>query len=210
MEPNNYKEAVTLINELCTYCVSKVQTNTVSNTARDNDNRKRGNSLENEKNATWKSDDSQLSKLDSKFVRVIASAREPPLSPRMSISNSTEFEDLEYKGESHTLSPRDWNLLLGNSHESSALIYNQNEIILKQGKEYRGVFQIIKGSCRIEVNGKVVGKLYEDETFGDVSIIQGGVASASVIADEDEVTLITIDGNYLTCLFYSFPTLAMK
>jgi len=36
---------------------------------------------------------------------------------------------------------------------------------------------------------QVVGKLYEDETFGDVSIIQGGVASASVIADEDEVTL---------------------
>jgi hypothetical protein len=151
-------------------------------------------------------------------------------------------EFVDYQTDSYSLTQRDWNLILSNTHESNTLTYNKNEIILKQGNEYRGIYQIVKGSCRIEVNDKVrlVWKLanliypnwtkaiivmfrslenstkrkhlemsasfkYSLSLFLKTELLirvtktmkelktvfnaQGGVASASVIADEDDVLM---------------------
>jgi hypothetical protein len=63
-------------------------------------------------------------------------------------------------------------------------------VIITQGEKYQRIYQINRGQCRIEVEkeGKkvVLGKMYQDETFGEVSfLLQESGASASVIADSD-------------------------
>ena len=61
------------------------------------------------------------------------------------------------------------------------------------------------------MENKTVAKLGEKDNFGEMSCIEAyGVASASVIADVDNVQLYTIDMEFMEKLFSSEPGLAMR
>jgi len=73
------------------------------------------------------------------------------------------------------------------------------------------IFQVSKGSCRIEKKEasklQILGKI-ERSIFGEISFLEGGVASASVIADVDNTTVHIIEGYFLNILFQYHSELA--
>ncbi len=64
------------------------------------------------------------------------------------------------------------------------LTFNKNDVVIKEGEVHNRIFQIARGSCRIEKQqtGKpaiVLGKMTDNEPFGEISFLQGGSATAS-------------------------------
>jgi CRP-like cAMP-binding protein len=57
-------------------------------------------------------------------------------------------------------------------------------VVIKEGEVHNRIFQIARGSCRIEKNQKdkdpiVLGRMENNEPFGEISFLQGGAATAS-------------------------------
>jgi CRP-like cAMP-binding protein len=52
----------------------------------------------------------------------------------------------------------------------------------------------------------VLGRMSESETFGEISFLFGGPASATIIAD-DNVELYIIEGSFVNILFVKYPSL---
>jgi len=53
-----------------------------------------------------------------------------------------------------------------------------------------------------------LGTIGAPQTFGEVSMLIDGHASASVIADTDEVEVIVLDKNFINIMFVRFPDMA--
>jgi CRP-like cAMP-binding protein len=126
------------------------------------------------------------------------------------------------------LTRRDWEaILLG----SQIVNFKKDEaVVVEQVTQHQRLYYILSGTCRIEKavdatsdehktkkrsdlissrTGKLLlGHMYESETFGEISFLFGGRASASVIADSDEVKLYIIEGRFLDVLFVKYPSLA--
>ncbi|KAL6078425.1 Serine/threonine-protein kinase 4 [Balamuthia mandrillaris] len=143
--------------------------------------------------------------------------------------------DSEYgeKEEGNILTKEDWDLLLGGFMGVRLETYHKDQVIMKEGHSYQRIFQIARGTCRIERqktqqqpeesekkkkkdnsnNGKeskvaLLGKMRAGEMFGEISFLEQGTASASVIADENPVQLYVIEGYFLHVLFTRKPALA--
>jgi len=54
----------------------------------------------------------------------------------------------------------------------------------------------------------VLGKMVESEMFGEISFLEGGAATASVVADSDKVEIYVIEGYFINVLFVRQPGLA--
>lgn len=126
------------------------------------------------------------------------------------------------------LTRRDWEvILLG----SQIVTFKKDEaVVVDQVTQHQRLYYILSGTCRIEKavdpssedskskkrsdlisskTGKLLlGHMYESETFGEISFLFGGRASASVIADSEEVKLYLIEGRFLDILFVKYPSLA--
>jgi len=134
------------------------------------------------------------------------------------------------------LNKRDWELILQGakvvSYKKGDFIIKQGE------DQHQRIFHIINGTCRIEkkcpkkkplpVNKEtnttskswpnieqneeyetiVLGTMRDTETFGEISFLEGAPASASVIADSDNVTCYIIEGTFINILFVAYPSLA--
>eukprot|EP01103_Thecamoeba_quadrilineata_P007349 TRINITY_DN17238_c0_g1_i1.p1 TRINITY_DN17238_c0_g1~~TRINITY_DN17238_c0_g1_i1.p1 ORF type:complete len:952 (-),score=222.83 TRINITY_DN17238_c0_g1_i1:189-2702(-) len=152
----------------------------------------------------------------------------PNASPRMTVSNvSPRLNNSELK-----LTEFDWEEL---RQYTTRTMFMKNEPILAQGDSSQRLYQLIEGSCRVEVltnqensitshlaqlakaaeaaqsaqttlflsSGdcvKVVGKVLELEMFGELSFVLGGVANASVVADEDAVDVVFFEREALDSL----------
>ena len=81
--------------------------------------------------------------------------------------------------------------------------FNKGDVILREGQHYSMICQIVTGNCRIEKEVKgsnvavVLGKMKPDEIFGEINFLTESGASATVIADDDEVDMYFIDGKFL-------------
>lgn len=114
--------------------------------------------------------------------------------------NSAETEE-----EGEILSDFDWIILL---REAQSKSFKKNEVIVNEGEFAARIFQIGSGKCRVEVQKKVVGHMGEGEVFGEISFLEGGKTSASVIADEEGTDVFIIEGARLRVLFFRQPALA--
>ena len=106
----------------------------------------------------------------------------------------------------------DWNLL---QQGFQCISFTKGMSIIQQGQTQSRLFQIAKGSCRIEIKNegdaapKVVGRMTTRDLFGEISFIhQGSAASASVVADDDTVELYVLEGHFINILFVKYPDLA--
>lgn len=124
--------------------------------------------------------------------------------------NLTPDEDSTDSGGG--LNAADWNLL---QQGFQCISFTKGMAIIQQGQTQSRLFQIAKGSCRIEIKNegdvapKVVGRLTTRDLFGEISFIhQGSAASASVVADDDTVELYVLEGHFLNILFVKYPDLA--
>jgi len=124
---------------------------------------------------------------------------------------------VEESPDGNFLRPEEWNLLLGGEKRDKTMTVAKGDVIIREGQKYSLICQIVSGSCRIEklVPGSdeenvVLGVLHPGELFGEITFLTEGVASASVVA-EDDVELYFIDGSYLKDeLFLSHPQLVVR
>lgn len=84
---------------------------------------------------------------------------------------------------------------------AKAILFDKEDIIIHEGNADQRLYQIGKGSVRVEKGvypaTATITHLQAGQVFGEMSLIAGGAASASIIADEDATTVYAFDGAYL-------------
>jgi CRP/FNR family transcriptional regulator/CRP/FNR family cyclic AMP-dependent transcriptional regulator len=81
--------------------------------------------------------------------------------------------------------------------------------IAREGDPGREFYVILKGTARVKQKNRTIGKLSKGDYFGEISLLDGRVRSASVIADSD-VYLMGISSTSFKQLLDSVPGLAKK
>jgi len=116
--------------------------------------------------------------------------------------NPSERTKLKAEQEKKLLTEEDWDMLVGGTKLKT---FKKGECIIKQGKQYQKLCQIVQGRCRVEkeVDGKktILSVLVTPETFGETSFtLWDKGSSVSIIAEED-VALSVIEGYFIkiTC-----------
>jgi CRP-like cAMP-binding protein len=111
------------------------------------------------------------------------------------------------------LTEEDWeNILKG----ASVTTYSKDQPVITEGDKMQRIYQVGRGSCRIEKallsddkQKLVLGKFVKDDgVFGEISFLEGGAATASVVADEEETAVHIIEGYFLDVLFQRTPGLS--
>ena len=128
------------------------------------------------------------------------SPRETTSAPSPSIELPEDFET--------KLTARAWELIF---EFAKCKNYKKNEVIVKQGEVIKRIYQIGNGSCRVELPGDtptVLGKMNTGDIFGEITFMFGGGATVSIVADEEETRIYTIDKTSLHGLFSTKPELA--
>jgi len=122
---------------------------------------------------------------------------------------SNQFLEVENK---FTMTDEDWELLIKGKKKKT---FSAGDYIVKEGDSRSCIYQIVKGTCSIIVvkrekgseKRKVISQLLTKAIFGEMTFLELGAASASVIADE-EVLVYKIEGAYINSLFVNHPSLA--
>jgi len=127
---------------------------------------------------------------------------------------STSASTSSHSDGSWLPSQADWNLILNGAR---IVNFKKDDIVMKEGEATTRVFQLVRGECRFEkvIDGhnKVLGKMAlaegsTDSLFGEISFLEGGKASASVVCDKDETQIAIIEGYWLDVLFQYYPELS--
>lgn len=109
------------------------------------------------------------------------------------------------------LTQEDQRLLL---EQAESCVYHRNQLILEEGTHHAALFLVRHGSARIERahfgRGVAFGRLGAGDIFGESAFLEASPASASVIADEDEVIVDVLDGQIVQSLLTSVPGLAPR
>jgi len=123
--------------------------------------------------------------------------------------------------EENWLAPNDddWTNILEGTR--SIHLQKEEKIILQSQAHKQRLYQIAKGSCRIEkqtddgkthvigiINANTDSISKNDTIFGEISFLEGTDASASVVADENDTVVHVIEGYYLDVLFEYYPGLS--
>ena len=108
------------------------------------------------------------------------------------------------------ITTQDYNILL---EKARVATYQQNEVILKEGRLSGAIYLIQKGIVRVErsASGRdvAIAFLEPGEVFGEISFIEGLPTSAAVIAQE-EVEVRILDEQQLYSLLTSVPGLSER
>ena len=71
--------------------------------------------------------------------------------------------------------------------------WRDGELVLEEGAEGRALYQLVKGSLKVALHSgarsAIVGRLAAGATFGERSLLAGGGAGASLIAEGDVVVV---------------------
>eukprot|EP01124_Arcella_intermedia_P024238 TRINITY_DN4034_c0_g1_i4.p1 TRINITY_DN4034_c0_g1~~TRINITY_DN4034_c0_g1_i4.p1 ORF type:complete len:1514 (-),score=449.67 TRINITY_DN4034_c0_g1_i4:136-4677(-) len=139
-----------------------------------------------------------------------------PLTSSDSFMNETFHQDWRYqfKGFVPIMTQRDWNVII---QGTTPKMYKAGEVIITEDTFLQNIYQITVGICRIEktvydkVNSKPkvqkLGTIGPPQTMGEVSLLQGTKASATVIADTD-VEVIILDRHFINIMFIRYPDMA--
>jgi extracellular factor (EF) 3-hydroxypalmitic acid methyl ester biosynthesis protein len=129
-----------------------------------------------------------------------ASTYSKPVEQRHRIPASAKTR-LEY------LTPNDWALVADQSRQIS---FAKDEVIIHAGRQPRHVLVILGGKARIESSpGVKLAQVGEGDICGEMSFLEGTIASASVIADTD-VEVLAIEWTKLQQLFDLYPHLGSR
>lgn len=82
-------------------------------------------------------------------------------------------------------------------------------VIVDQGQTGREAFVIVSGSATVRRNGKKVATLGEGAVIGELSLLDHGPRTATVIADT-ECTLFVIDQRHFVGVIEEVPAIAHK
>eukprot|EP01102_Stenamoeba_stenopodia_P015874 TRINITY_DN5483_c0_g1_i3.p1 TRINITY_DN5483_c0_g1~~TRINITY_DN5483_c0_g1_i3.p1 ORF type:complete len:1451 (+),score=359.94 TRINITY_DN5483_c0_g1_i3:282-4634(+) len=100
-----------------------------------------------------------------------------------------------------------WDCLLEGAR---VVTYKMDEVIINIGNRGQYLFQIARGSVRVETGNVLLDILKKMEVFGDISFLKKGKTSASVIANSKKVRLYVLDSEFVAKKLAQNPTLAWQ
>lgn len=77
-------------------------------------------------------------------------------------------------------------------------------LLVRQGTEAEEVYTLMRGRCRVEVEGIQVGTIEEGDIFGVLAALTGGLRTADVIAETD-ITLMAVPRDQFIRLIQAQP-----
>lgn len=92
---------------------------------------------------------------------------------------------------------------------STERVLKAGTIIMDQGQTGREAYVILEGSATIKRNGKKIGTAKTGAVIGELSLLDNGPRTASVIADTD-VTLLVISERALKGAIDNIPAISRK
>jgi len=111
--------------------------------------------------------------------------------------------------ETITMSTGDWDLVNAGANLVS---FKDGEAIIQEGKEHHRIYQLATGRCVIKkttAEGEIVlGLTHPPALFGEMTFLENGKATASVIASGDDCSVYIVEGFYINTLFVDYPALA--
>eukprot|EP01128_Nolandella_sp_AFSM9_P006703 TRINITY_DN350_c0_g3_i1.p1 TRINITY_DN350_c0_g3~~TRINITY_DN350_c0_g3_i1.p1 ORF type:complete len:1270 (+),score=401.91 TRINITY_DN350_c0_g3_i1:33-3842(+) len=112
------------------------------------------------------------------------------------------------KSEAVTMLQEDWELLIDGAKSHH---YHAGDYIIKEGMEHLRIYQIATGRAAIKKNtpnGEILlGHLEANSLFGEMTFLEKGEATASIIA-EGPCQVYIIEGYFINILFVNHPALA--
>eukprot|EP01124_Arcella_intermedia_P002081 TRINITY_DN11142_c0_g1_i1.p1 TRINITY_DN11142_c0_g1~~TRINITY_DN11142_c0_g1_i1.p1 ORF type:complete len:1417 (-),score=314.61 TRINITY_DN11142_c0_g1_i1:21-4271(-) len=120
----------------------------------------------------------------------------------------------QFKVSVPIMTHQDWKIILQGTTRRT---YRKGDIIIQEGTDQQQIYQITFGTCHIEKkvidkNNKVkvlhLGTIGAPQTMGEVSILHGSKASASVIAASNEVEVMILDRHFIKIMFVRYPYMA--
>jgi CRP-like cAMP-binding protein len=110
-----------------------------------------------------------------------------------------------------TLTQEDWDIIL---KAAKCLSFKKGEIVLREGEPTQKIYQLTRGVCNVEKSirnrSTKLAQLHPNDIFGDISFVKETPASATIVAETDDVEVHTIDAYVLKITFEQFPNLAAK
>ncbi len=101
----------------------------------------------------------------------------------------------------------DWALI---ADKARRVHFKKGETLVHRGKKGDGVFLLLKGTARVQIPSPPEGRnIGPGEICGEMSFLEDGPASASVVAEED-IEAYSLDRGTLQNLFELFPHLASR
>lgn len=92
---------------------------------------------------------------------------------------------------------------------STERVLKAGTIIMDQGQTGREAYVLLEGSATIKRNGKKIGTAKTGAVIGELSLLDNGPRTASVIADTD-VTLLVISERALKGAIDNIPAISRK
>ena len=144
-----------------------------------------------------------------------------PLAARSASGSAASASEMQQmrrrkRGNCVSLIEDDWDIL---EAVAATRTYTRDEVILQAGAREQTLYQIVRGSCRVqapkslaaelddetEVFAEQLGKISKGEVFGHVAFVLGTVATANVIADEDDTEIVSFERARLETCFADAP-----
>ncbi len=105
------------------------------------------------------------------------------------------------------LTANDWALI---ADKSQILTFHKQDIVIQVGMRPRHLFFVLSGKARIESTpGVKLAEVSEGDICGEMSFLEGSVASARVVA-ETTVETLAIEWTALQQLFELYPHLGSR
>ena len=105
------------------------------------------------------------------------------------------------------LTANDWALITDKSH---ILTFHKQDVVIQAGMRPRHLFFVLSGKARIEsAPGVKLAEVSEGDICGEMSFLEGSVASARVVA-EGTVETLAIEWTALQQLFELYPHLGSR
>lgn len=140
----------------------------------------------------------------------------------MKINESTSFqrridEDIStaFRNVFSVLEPEEESFLLKSAAQH---LYEAGEIIVRQNRPFTGIYVVVNGDVRVELNVDdtdsddqrfELARLSRGDIFGEVSFVDSEPTSATVVADTD-VELLVVDVDVIQSLLLSDPTFGRR
>ena len=108
------------------------------------------------------------------------------------------------------LTEEHWAIFLKGSKQGK---YKAGEVVIKEGESTRCLYQVSRGTLRVEMKIKgrpqavVVGRRTAGQIFGERTLLLGGAASATVVVDSDDAVVLTLPESHMRKVFAEHPEL---
>lgn len=103
------------------------------------------------------------------------------------------------------MTPSDWALLMKVGQRKK---YSKGSVIVAEGEKTSSLFQITRGQCSVQKDGKTLAVLGETELLGEIGFLEGHPASATVVADSDRVDVYSLEDSQLKIAWVADPALS--